>query len=153
MPIIGGYYYAREEYFTKHTVDFYDSALLYNDVNKAVSTAKKTRANYAIAKTEIDIEARYGIRGATRSPKRNEHEENLRGTVMAVSYKKLWKLLIDRDLLKRDLCKMANVSTTTMAKLGKGESVNLEILIRICGALEVDISDIMEVVSDKSDFE
>jgi DNA-binding Xre family transcriptional regulator len=65
---------------------------------------------------------------------------------MAASYKKLWKLLIDRDLLKRDLCKLANVSTTTMAKLGKGESVNVDILLRICAALEVDISDIMEVV-------
>jgi DNA-binding Xre family transcriptional regulator len=68
---------------------------------------------------------------------------------MAASYKKLWKLLIDRDLLKRDLCKMANVSTTTMAKLGKGESVNVDILLRICAALKVDISDIMEVVPDE----
>lgn len=67
---------------------------------------------------------------------------------MAASYKKLWKILIDRDLLKRDLAKMANVSTTTIAKLGKGESVNVEILLRICNALEVDISDIMEVVPD-----
>jgi DNA-binding Xre family transcriptional regulator len=68
---------------------------------------------------------------------------------MAASYKKLWKLLIDRDMLKRDLCKVANVSPTTMAKLGKGESVNVDILLRICSALEVDISDIMEVVSDE----
>jgi DNA-binding Xre family transcriptional regulator len=68
---------------------------------------------------------------------------------MAASYKKLWKILIDRDLLKRDLAKMANVSTTTIAKLGKGESVNVEILLRICNALEVDISDIMEVVPDR----
>jgi DNA-binding Xre family transcriptional regulator len=48
--------------------------------------------------------------------------------------------------LKRDLCKVADVSPTTMAKLGKGESVNVDILLRICEALEVDISDIMEVV-------
>jgi DNA-binding Xre family transcriptional regulator len=68
---------------------------------------------------------------------------------MAASYKKLWKLLIDRDLLKRDLCKMADVSPTTVAKLGKGESVNVDILLRICGALEVDIADIMEVVPDE----
>jgi len=67
---------------------------------------------------------------------------------MAASYKKLWKLLIDRDLLKRDLCKMANVSSASMAKLGKGENVNTNILLRICEALEVDISDIMEVVPD-----
>ena len=67
---------------------------------------------------------------------------------MGASYKKLWKLLIDRDLLKRDLCQMANVSGTTMAKLGKGESVNTDILLRICHALECDISDIMEVVPE-----
>jgi DNA-binding Xre family transcriptional regulator len=68
---------------------------------------------------------------------------------MAVSYKKLWKLLIDRDLLKRDVCKMANISGASMAKLGKGENVNTDILLRICEALECDISDIMEVVPDK----
>jgi DNA-binding Xre family transcriptional regulator len=70
---------------------------------------------------------------------------------MAASYKKLWKLLIDRDMLKRDLCKVADVSPTTMAKLGKGESVNVDILLRICKALEVDISDIMEVVPDTTE--
>jgi DNA-binding Xre family transcriptional regulator len=67
---------------------------------------------------------------------------------MRVSYKKLWKLLIDRDMLKRDLCEAANISPTTMAKLGRGESVNVEILLRICVALECDIADIMEVVPD-----
>ena len=62
---------------------------------------------------------------------------------MSASYKKLWKLLIDRDMLKRDLCEKANVSGTTLAKLGKGESVNMEILLRICAALDCDISDIV----------
>jgi DNA-binding Xre family transcriptional regulator len=69
---------------------------------------------------------------------------------MAASYKRLWKLLIDRDLLKRDLCKMANISGASMAKLGKGENVNTNILLKICSALECDISDIMEVVPDKN---
>ena len=69
---------------------------------------------------------------------------------MGASYKKLWKLLIDRDMLKRDLCKRANVSGTTLAKLGRGDSVNTDILIRICKALKCDISDIMEVVPDKN---
>jgi DNA-binding Xre family transcriptional regulator len=64
---------------------------------------------------------------------------------MGASYKKLWKLLIDKDMRKSDLCQLANVSGTTMAKLGKGESVNTDILIRICEALKCDISDIMEV--------
>jgi DNA-binding Xre family transcriptional regulator len=70
---------------------------------------------------------------------------------MGASYKKLWKMLIDRDLRKRDLAKLANVSPTTIAKLGKGESVNMDIVLRICNTLECDISDIMEVVSDKKD--
>ena len=68
---------------------------------------------------------------------------------MGASYKKLWKLLIDRDLLKRDLREMANISSSTIAKLGRGESVNTDILLRICDALEVDISEIMEVVPNE----
>jgi DNA-binding Xre family transcriptional regulator len=68
---------------------------------------------------------------------------------MGASYKKLWKLLIDRDLLKRDLREMANISPSTMAKLGRGESVNMDILLRICKALDCDIADIVEVVPDE----
>jgi DNA-binding Xre family transcriptional regulator len=67
---------------------------------------------------------------------------------MGASYKKLWKLLIDRDLLKRDLRERANISPSTMAKLGRGESVNMDILLRICKALNCDIADIVEVVPD-----
>ena len=70
---------------------------------------------------------------------------------MGASYKKLWKLLIDRDMLKRDLCKKADVSGTTLAKLGRGESVNTDSLIRICKALECNISDIMEVIPDRNE--
>jgi DNA-binding Xre family transcriptional regulator len=68
---------------------------------------------------------------------------------MGASYKKLWKLLIDRDLLKRDLREKANISPSTMAKLGRGESVNMDILLRICKALDCDIADIVEVVLDE----
>jgi DNA-binding Xre family transcriptional regulator len=67
---------------------------------------------------------------------------------MGVSYKKLWKLLIDKDMIKRDLCKAAGISGTTVAKLGRGESVNTDILLRICKALQCDIADIVEVVPD-----
>lgn len=67
---------------------------------------------------------------------------------MGASYKKLWKLLIDKDMKKRDLCKLANVSPTSLAKLGKGENVNTDILIRICMALECDLGDIAEIVPD-----
>ena len=69
---------------------------------------------------------------------------------MAVSYKKLWKLLIDKDMKKEDLRQMAGISTNTMAKLGKNENVNTEMLVKICSALKCDIADIMEVV-DKAD--
>lgn len=70
---------------------------------------------------------------------------------MAVSYKKLWKLLIDKDMKKKDLRKASGISTASMAKLGKNENVNTEILVRICKALECDIGEIMEVVEDKQD--
>lgn len=65
---------------------------------------------------------------------------------MKISYKRLWKLLIDRDMLKKDLAETANISTASIAKLGRNENVNTDILLRICTALECDVSDIMEVV-------
>ena len=64
---------------------------------------------------------------------------------MYISYKKLWKLLIDRELKKKDLCEMAGISSASMAKLGKNENINTSILVRICEALECDTSDIMEI--------
>jgi DNA-binding Xre family transcriptional regulator len=68
--------------------------------------------------------------------------------IMSISYKKLWKLLIDRDMKKKDLREAAGISTASMAKLGKNENVNTEILIKVCKALNCDISDIMEIVDD-----
>lgn len=67
---------------------------------------------------------------------------------MAVSYKKLWKLLIDRNMKKKDLRTTANISTTTLARLGKDENVSTEILSKICTALNCDVGDIMEMVPD-----
>mgnify|MGYP003882186871 FL=1 len=67
---------------------------------------------------------------------------------MGASYKKLWHLLIDRGMKKRELCELAGISTSSLAKLGKGENVNTEILVKICHALSCDISDIMEIVQD-----
>lgn len=64
---------------------------------------------------------------------------------MAISYKKLWKLLIDRDMLKKDLQKKAGISSASITKLGKNENVNTDILEKICKALDCDISDIMEM--------
>lgn len=68
---------------------------------------------------------------------------------MRISYKKLWKLLIDRDMMKKDLAKSAGISTASIAKLGRNENVNTDILLRICTALECDISDILEIVVDE----
>ena len=65
---------------------------------------------------------------------------------MKISYKKLWKLLIDRDLLKKDLISLSGISQSSVTKLGHDENVNTEVLIRICQALECDISDICELV-------
>ena len=67
---------------------------------------------------------------------------------MAISYKKLWKLLIDKDMRKEDLRLKAGISTNTIAKLGKNENVNTEMLVKICTALNCDIVDIMEIVED-----
>lgn len=64
---------------------------------------------------------------------------------MAISYKKLWKLLIDRDINKKTLCTMAGISPSSLAKMKKNENVNTDILLKICVALEVDVSDIMEI--------
>ena len=68
---------------------------------------------------------------------------------MAISYKKLWKLLIDKDMRKEDLRLKAGISTNTMAKLGKNENVNTEMLVKICTALNCDIADIMEIVEER----
>ena len=64
---------------------------------------------------------------------------------MHISYKKLWKLLSDRDMRKKDLCEIAGISSASMAKLGKNENINTSILVRICEALHCDTSDIMEI--------
>lgn len=67
---------------------------------------------------------------------------------MAVSYKKLWKLLIDKNMKKKDLRAASGIGTTTLAKLGKDENVSTEILSKICVALNCDVGDIMEMVPD-----
>ena len=68
---------------------------------------------------------------------------------MKISYKKLWKLLIDRDMMKKDLAEKAGISNAS--KLGRNENVNTDILLKICVALKCDIEDILEIVSDESE--
>ena len=70
---------------------------------------------------------------------------------MPISYDKLWKLLIDRDMKKKDLCVAAGISHTSMAKLGKNENVRTDVLVKICTALQCDIGDIMELTAKNED--
>ena len=67
---------------------------------------------------------------------------------MGVSYKKLFKLLIDRDMKKKDLRIAAGLSPASVSKLAKDEYVSLEVLVKVCHALHVDVGDIMEVLDD-----
>ena len=67
---------------------------------------------------------------------------------MAISYNKLWKLLIDKSMKKKDLQHLSGVSSATITKLGRNENVNTETLQKICAALNCDICDIMEFVPD-----
>lgn len=65
---------------------------------------------------------------------------------MEISYKKLWKLLIDKDMKKKDLAEKAKISTYTLSKLTKGENVTTDILLKICRTLDCSFEDIMEIV-------
>jgi DNA-binding Xre family transcriptional regulator len=73
------------------------------------------------------------------------------GVSVKFSYKKLWHLLIDRDISKGEFRKLAGISSATSSKLTRGESVTTGVLLRICNALKCDTSDIMEVLPSTSD--
>lgn len=68
--------------------------------------------------------------------------------ILQVSYKKLWKLLIDKNMKKTDLQLATGISAGSLAKLGKNETVSMDILIRICTALSCDVGDIIELIND-----
>ena len=70
---------------------------------------------------------------------------------MAVCYKKLWKMLIDKDMIKKDLRLQTGFSTTTMSKLSKDENVSMDVIEKICTVLNCDVGDIMEFVPDKKE--
>ncbi|WP_334196209.1 helix-turn-helix domain-containing protein [Muricomes intestini] len=72
---------------------------------------------------------------------------------MKLSYKKLWVKLVERDLKKTEFAKMAGISSASLAKLGKGANITTDILLKICEALDCDISDIVEVVRDDEEDE
>ena len=68
---------------------------------------------------------------------------------MEVSYKKLWKLLIDKDMKKKDLLATAGISWASVTKLSKGETVSIEVLMKICKALDCNIGDIMDLIPEE----
>ena len=67
---------------------------------------------------------------------------------MRISYNKLWKLLIDKNMKKSDLKEMAGISSASLAKLGKGDNITTDVLLRICEAMDCRIEDILETVCD-----
>lgn len=72
-------------------------------------------------------------------------------TVMTVCYNKLWKLLIDKGMKKKDLRLATGMTTTALAKLGKNEHVSTVLLVKICKVLDCDLCDIVELVRDEED--
>lgn len=72
---------------------------------------------------------------------------------MAVSYKKLFKLLIDKDMKKKDLLALADISYSTIRKLDNGENVNVDVLEKICRALDCSFEDVMELIPDEPELE
>ena len=70
---------------------------------------------------------------------------------MAVSYKKLWKLLIDKDMKKKDLCAKAGISPASVTKMGRNGHVTTEILLKICTALDCRIEDVLEIANQNID--
>lgn len=67
---------------------------------------------------------------------------------MTANYKKLWKLLIDRDMKKKELAEKAGISSTSIAKMGRNENITMDVIVKICEALQCDIGDIVELTPD-----
>ena len=70
---------------------------------------------------------------------------------MTLSYNKLWKLLIDKGMTKTEMRLKADISTTTLAKLGKNETVSMEVLLKICKVLNSNVGDIMDVINEETE--
>lgn len=70
---------------------------------------------------------------------------------MAVSYKKLFKMLIDRDMMKKTLCEKAKVSPGTISRMAKNEPVSMDVVARICIALDCKMDDIVEIIPDEEE--
>lgn len=72
---------------------------------------------------------------------------------MAISYNKLWKLLIDKDMKKKDLRRLTGISTNALEKMGKNQNVSTKVIDKICTALKCQIDDIMEITDTVKDCE
>ena len=70
---------------------------------------------------------------------------------MTLSYNKIWKLLIDKGMTKTAMRLKADISTTTLAKLGKNETVSMEVLLKICKVLDCNVGDIMDVINEETE--
>ena len=68
---------------------------------------------------------------------------------MAVSYNRLFKILIDRKMMKKELCELAGVSPSTMSKMGRDEMVSMEVIVKICLKLNCTVDDILEILPDE----
>ena len=68
---------------------------------------------------------------------------------MGVSYKKLWKLLIDKDMKKKDLMATAQISAASISKMTRGKNIQTDIIVKVCNALQCDVADIMEITRDE----
>lgn len=69
-----------------------------------------------------------------------------------LSYNKLWKLLIDKNINKQNLRQEANISATSIAKLGKGENITTDVLMKICNALDCNLEDILETIKESEEL-
>ena len=69
---------------------------------------------------------------------------------MEISYNKLWKLLIDKGMTKTQMRLQADISTTTLAKLGKNETVSMDVLLKLCKLLDCNVGDIMDVINEEA---
>lgn len=69
---------------------------------------------------------------------------------MTISYKKLWKLLIDKDMMKKDLQQKAGISWATITKMSKGETVSIEVLMKVCKVLRCNVGDIVDFIEDET---
>lgn len=85
-------------------------------------------------------------RGIKKRSQRKMAKTNKKETNTHFNYNRLWKLLIDRGIQKQELQKKSDVSAASIAKMGRGENVTTDVLLRICEALDVNVEDIMERV-------